>query len=152
MKHINASMVIHFWFNINWECFLVVHECWLLSKFWQLFKYVILIFFSFFKIIYLFFREEERREKERERNINEWLPLIHPLLRTWPTTQACALTRNRTGNPLVLRPAFNPLSYTSQSCNVNLKFKDWAKRKKDLWTQTTVWRLLGGGEYKGAKW
>lgn len=42
MKDINALMVIHFWFNINWGCFLVVHECWQRSKFWQLFKYVML--------------------------------------------------------------------------------------------------------------
>ena len=27
---------------------------------------------------------------------------------------ACALTGNRTSNPLVLRPTLNPLSYTSQ--------------------------------------
>ena len=31
-----------------------------------------------------------------------------------PTTQACALTGNRTGIPLVHRPALNPPSYTSQ--------------------------------------
>ena len=41
------------------------------------------------------------------RNINVWLPLACPLLETWPTTQACALTGNWTGNPLVLRPALN---------------------------------------------
>ena len=28
------------------------------------------------------------------------------------TTQACALAGNRTGDPLVHRPAFNPLSHT----------------------------------------
>ena len=33
---------------------------------------------------------------------------------TWPTTQACALTGNQTGNPLVRRPVLNPLSHTSQ--------------------------------------
>ena len=32
----------------------------------------------------------------------------------WPTTQACALTGNRTDNALVRRPALNPLSYSSQ--------------------------------------
>ena len=31
-------------------------------------------------------------EKERDRNINVWLRLMHPLLGTWPATQACALT------------------------------------------------------------
>ena len=65
----------------------------------------------FLKIFYLFiFREEE----ERERNINVWLPLTHPLLGTWPTTQACALTRNLNGDHLVCRLVLNPLSHTSQ--------------------------------------
>ena len=36
----------------------------------------------------------EGREKEREKNINVWLPLTHPLLGAWPRTQACALTGN----------------------------------------------------------
>ena len=33
-------------------------------------------------------------EREGERNISVWLPLEYPLLGTWPTTQACALTVN----------------------------------------------------------
>ena len=37
---------------------------------------------------------ERGREGERERNINVWLPLAYPVLGTWPTTQACALTGN----------------------------------------------------------
>ena len=32
-----------------------------------------------------------------KRNI-DWLPLAHPQLRTWPATQACALTWNQTGD------------------------------------------------------
>ena len=62
------------------------------------------------------FREKrrEREEKERGRNINVCLPLAHPLLGTWLTTQACALTGNQTSDPLVCRPALNPLSFTSQ--------------------------------------
>ena len=70
-------------------------------------------------------------EKERERNINVWLPLKQPLMGAWPATQACALTENRTGNPLVLRPTLNPLSNTSQgSDNISemdqhgLRFKE----------------------------
>ena len=51
--------------------------------------------------IYLLLQTGERKEKEREKNINVWLPLTHPLLGTWPSTQACALTENRTCNPLV---------------------------------------------------
>ena len=31
---------------------------------------------------------------EEERNINVWLPLMRPLLGTWPATQAHALTGN----------------------------------------------------------
>ena len=69
----------------------------------------------FFKRFYLFiFREGGGREKARERNINVWLPLAHPHLGTWPTTQTCALTGNRTSDPLVCRPALNPLSHNSQ--------------------------------------
>ena len=30
-------------------------------------------------------------EKERERNINVWMPLTWPALGTWPAIQACAL-------------------------------------------------------------
>ena len=37
-----------------------------------------------------------------------------PPLGTWPTTLVHALTGNRTGNPLVCRPALNPLKHTSQ--------------------------------------
>ena len=73
------------------------------------------IFFSFFKRFYLFLERLEGREKERERNINVWLPLMCPLLGTWPATQACALTWNRTSIPLVHRTMLNPLSYTSHA-------------------------------------
>ena len=36
--------------------------------------------------IYLFLERGEGKEKERERNINVWLPLMCPLLGTWPAT------------------------------------------------------------------
>ena len=65
------------------------------------------------RFIYLFLEMGEGREKERERNIRVWLPLMHPLLGTWPTTQACALTGNRTSDPLLYRLVLNPLSHTS---------------------------------------
>ena len=42
------------------------------------------------------------------------MPCARPPLRTWPETQACALTGNRTRDPFLRRPTFNPLSYTSQ--------------------------------------
>ena len=65
-------------------------------------------------MLFIYFERGEGREKERERNINVWLPLTCPLLGTWPTTQACVLSGNWTGNPLVLRLALNPLSHKSQ--------------------------------------
>ena len=68
--------------------------------------------------IYLFLDRGEEREKERERNISVWLPLMRPLQGTWPATQACALTGNRTVNSLVHRLALNPLSHTSQGEDV----------------------------------
>ena len=67
-----------------------------------------------FYFIYLFLERGERKEKERERNINVWLPLADTLLGTWPTTQACDLTGNRTVNPSVCRPKLNPLTELHQ--------------------------------------
>ena len=69
---------------------------------------------SFFLRFYLFLETGEGREKDKERNISVWLPLACPLLQTWPATQACALTGNRTHDSLIRRPTLNPLSYTSQ--------------------------------------
>ena len=43
-----------------------------------------------------------------------WLPPACALVGSWPATQACALNGNRTSDPLVCGPAFNPLSHTSQ--------------------------------------
>ena len=77
--------------------------------------------FNFFSIFYfknilfiLFLERGEGREKERERNIKVCLPLMHPLLGPWPATWACALTGNQTSNTVGHRPAFSPLSHTSQ--------------------------------------
>ena len=80
----------------------------------------IYFFNHFFKdFIYLFLERGEGKEKERERNISVWLPLPCPLLGTWLSTQACALTGNRTGHSLVCRPTLNPLSDTSQGSFFN---------------------------------
>ena len=58
--------------------------------------------------IYFFIFRKKGRERERGRDIVVWLPLTRPLLVTWPTTQACALTGNQSPGPLVHRPALNP--------------------------------------------
>ena len=54
-----------------------------------------------------------------------------------PGTQACALTGDRTGNPVVHRPTLNPLSHTSQSryCikkQTNKQTKNKAKARPSL--------------------
>ena len=66
---------------------------------------------SLFKIIYLFIFRDGKGGREREGNINVWLPLTPG---TWPTTQACALTGTQTGSLSVRRSALSPLSHTSQ--------------------------------------
>ena len=80
----------------------------------------VLFYFIYFFRFYLFIDRGEGREKERERNINVWLPLMRPLLGTWPTTQACVLTENWTRNPLVRSLALNPLGHTSQGWKIFL--------------------------------
>ena len=71
---------------------------------------------SFFKKrFYLLLEKGEGKEKDRERNINVWLPLARLQPGIWPATQACALTGIQTGDLLVCRMTHNPLSHTSQS-------------------------------------
>ena len=53
-----------------------------------------------------------------------WLPLTHPLLGTWPATQARALTWNQNIKHLVRGPALNPLSHTSQGWLLHFKDKE----------------------------
>ena len=62
-----------------------------------------------------------------------WLPLKHPLLGACTTTQACALTGNQTSDPLVCRPALNPLSYTSQGGSVFNGHGIIGDRLTDVW-------------------
>ena len=71
------------------------------------------ITFLFKKNFNLLLERGEEKEKERERNI-KWLPLTGPPLGTWPATQACALTGNRTVDPLVSKLILNPLSHITQ--------------------------------------
>ena len=61
--------------------------------------------------------------------------LLHdPYWGTWPATQACALTGNRTSDPLLHSPAFNPLSHTSQEkeCVFKKASEDWESKKGAL--------------------
>ena len=53
------------------------------------------------------------RERGRERNIHVWLPLMRPLLGTWPAAQARVLTGNRTSDPFLCSPTLNPLNHTN---------------------------------------
>ena len=64
--------------------------------------------------IYLFWERGERREKEREKNIN-WLPLMGPQPGTRPVTQACALTGNWTSSLCVIFDFFKTLAYFPRS-------------------------------------
>ena len=76
---------------------------------------------SLFLRFYLFnFRERETEGEIEGEEHQWWLPLVRPLLGTWPTTQACALTGSQTGDPLVRRPMFSALSYPSQGRNSHL--------------------------------
>ena len=76
---------------------------------YSFFKVILFSFFSFLKILFIYFRERKGGRK-RERNINVQLPLMCPLLGTWSATQAHALTGNRTSD----LSARNPLSHTSE--------------------------------------
>ena len=84
---IYASAPCRHYRSVSWSL-------WLCRKFWNQEVWILqLLLFLIFKILFISFRQRGR-EGERERNINVWLPLACPLLGTWPTTQACALTGN----------------------------------------------------------
>ena len=71
-----------------------------------------------------------------ERYINRLL-LTHPHPGTWPATQAYTLTRNQTDDPLVRRPAFNPLSHTSRGWFHLLQKADLISPSSDFFTLCT---------------
>ena len=68
--------------------------------------------------IYLFLERREGKEKEKERNINVWLPLTWPpprnLFYLGPQPRPVPCAGNRTGDSLGHRTVFNPLSHTRQ--------------------------------------
>ena len=87
----------------------------------------------FFKKILFICFQREGREREREGKKHQCVVASHmpPTVGTWPTTQACGLTGNRTSDPVLYRLALNPLSHTSQGykhffnevCNPGEKYK-----------------------------
>ena len=66
-----------------------------------------------FQILFIYFQTLGKGDRRRETSIRCLLQ-VRPQPGTWPATQACALTRNQTCDPLVHRLAFNPPSHTSQ--------------------------------------
>ena len=74
------------------------------------------VFIYLFKDLFIYlFLDRVGRKGEKEGEKHQCVVASHaPLLGTWPETQACALTGNQTGDPLVYKPALNPLSHTSQ--------------------------------------
>ena len=68
----------------------------------------------FLDFIYSFFRERGQGERKEEKHQCVVASRVPPIGDLAHTTQACALTRNQTSNPLVRRPALNTLSHTSQ--------------------------------------
>ena len=99
----------------------------------------------FFLRFYLFIFRERGREKERVRNINRWLHLLHPPLGTQPATQACGLSRNQISDFLVHRPALNPLSHTSQGrfyYSYIFREKGREREKHRCETETSIGWLL----------
>ena len=100
-------------------CSLLGHPLLLLYTF-SLRNFIHVCGFLFLMVFFTYFRERGRKGERRKRETSickrytDWLPLARPHLGTWPTTQACVLTRNWTRDLLVHRPDFNPLSHTSQ--------------------------------------
>ena len=70
--------------------------------------------FIFFKLKILFIQREGKGRRKRGRETSMCGCLLCPPLGTWPVTKACALTGDRTSNPLVCRLMLNPQSHTSQ--------------------------------------
>ena len=101
------------------------------------------IYLFIYLIFYLFIFRERGREGEKHQCVvaSGALPPPPPL-GTWPTTQACTLTRNWTGYSLVCRPALNPLSYTSQGWSIistgNRLETTWNQRSGELVEQTLL--------------
>ena len=89
------------------------------------FRLFFLFFPSFLDFIYLFLERGNGREKERERNIDR-LPLARPQLDTCPTTQACALTGNQTGDLFSLQDNAQPTEpHQSGRASWSFQRREW---------------------------
>ena len=78
-------------------------------------------FYPLKHFIYLFLDWGEWREKERERSIGCLLNTPN-WDSSWPATQACALSGNRTQDLSVCGTMPSPLSHISQGCNCNFQW------------------------------
>ena len=72
---------------------------------------------TYFLRFYLFLRG---RERERERNISVWFPLVHPLLGTWPATQAWAQNWELNRQPFDLQASTQSTKLHQPGLNRNL--------------------------------
>ena len=83
----------------------------------------------FKKTLFIFREGKGGRKRGRETSMCGCLSCT-PNWGTWPSPQACALTGNRTSDPLVCRPALNPLSHTSQGKIMFLTASSWTLLSK----------------------
>ena len=134
------TVTMHVYISITWP---VPEEFFYLQNSGCLKRYGGTSYSFLLKNILLFLEKGEGKEKERERNINAQLPLTHPKLGTWPTTQACALTGIRMSSPLVHRPKLNPLSYTSQGLlTLYSPFNPTTITALNIYIMHSTWNIL----------
>ena len=101
---------------------------------------VVLLFLNYLFI----FREGRGRKRGRptlmhERNIS-WPPLARPQPGTRPKTQACALTRNWTGELLAWGMTPNPVNHTSQGSGISFIIRKNVLKKRKC--KITMWQIL----------
>ena len=95
-------------------------------------------------LIFIFREGKGRRKKGRQTSMCGWVSRSAH----WgsgPKTKACALTGNQTGDPLVRRPALNPVSYTTRAKIFFRKsFPDKKKLKEFITTKPVLYKMLRG--------
>ena len=107
--------------------------------FWKnshLMAYLLILFYFLKDFMYF----SKGREGERQREKHQCVVASHtPLLGTWPATQAQALAGNWTSNPLVHRPALNPLSHTSQGYVLIWEREEGKESERQRGRKTSTW-------------